>query len=249
MALVLMYHNIVAGEAERSAFHPAHRPYVLTEEEFAAHVEIALARGWRFAGVDELCGAGPRDGRALVATFDDSWENGCAVRAMGQRGIKGVFFLNSGEIGMPGRVTAAEVASMAAEGHEIGSHGVGHEFLTRLDDARLGRDLSESRRTLAAMSGKPVRFLSAPGGRYDSRVARAARGAGYEAFFVSLPGFAGRIGGDFIVKRISIAARVDADAFGRMLDAPLPFVLRRKVKYRLSRLSARFSHERGDEGH
>jgi len=249
MALVLMYHNVVGTEEARAAFHPAHRPYVLTRGEFAGHIETARELGWRFLGVADFYGEGSRERKALLLTFDDSWENHTAVEVMGEHGIQGIFFLNSGELGWPGRFTADEAARLAESGHEIGSHSVKHEFLTLLEEPQLRQRLSESKKALEDACGRPVRFLSAPGGRYDARVARVAREVGYEAFFVSRPGFLGSVKDEFIVKRIGIAANVDAERLRRMLRRPLALVLRRKARYRLMRLAARFSRKHGGEGH
>jgi peptidoglycan/xylan/chitin deacetylase (PgdA/CDA1 family) len=244
-----MYHNVVETAAERDAFHPAHSPYVLTRAEFAAHIDAALGLGWRFLAAGDLYGEAAREARALLLTFDDSWENHTAVEVMEGKGIRGIFFLNSGEIGWPDRLSKDAVARMAAAGHEIGSHSVKHEFLTRLGDDELRAKLAESKKVLEDISGRPLRFLSAPGGRYDARVARVAREVGYEAFFVSWPGFLGQVGNDFVMKRISIAARVDAAGLVEMLSRPLALVLRRKARYRLMRLLARFSRKHGGEGH
>ena len=175
-----MYHNVAATGAARDAFHLAHRPYVLTRAEFAGHIDRALGLGWRFLCADDLCGEAAREKKALLLTFDDSWENLSAAEAMEEKGIRGIFFLNSGEIGLDGRLSKDAVARMAAAGHEIGSHSVKHEFLTRLGTDELRRKLTESKKALEDISGKPVRFLSAPGGRYDARVARVAKEAGYE---------------------------------------------------------------------
>ncbi len=249
MALVLMYHNIVEGDKERAGFHPAHRPYVLTREEFTTHIQIAQELGYRFLAVDDLYGDSCRDKLAILLTFDDSWENHCACDVMDESGIQGIFFLNSGDVGWEGRLTAEEVAGMAEGGHEIGSHGVNHEFLTNLDEGGLRESLSESKTALEEMSGRPVRFLSAVGGRYNALAAKIAREVGYEACFVSWPGFLGRVGDDFLVKRISIAAAMEARRFTSMLKNPLPLVLHRKMKYRLRLLASPFSRARGDEGH
>jgi hypothetical protein len=43
MAIVLMYHNVVESDAVRDTFHPAHRPYVTTREEFAASTTCSAA--------------------------------------------------------------------------------------------------------------------------------------------------------------------------------------------------------------
>jgi len=245
MALVLMYHNIVASDEARARFHPAHRPYVLTRAEFAGHIDLALELGWKFLTIADLYTDAANDNRRILLTFDDSWENADAVDVMAERKLEGVFFLNSGEIGSPGRLTVEGVRRMAAAGQEVGSHSARHEFLTHLSEPDLRKSLADSKSALAEMSGKPVRFLSAPGGRYNSLVARVAREVGYEAFFVSLPGFAGRIPDDFIMKRIGVAAA----RLRNILTHPSLYVLRRRVRYRFLRLFSRFSAKHGGEGH
>ena len=69
----------------------------------------------------------------------------------------------------------------------IGSHTVGHPFLTRCDDATLGDELERSRDLLQSWCGRTVDLFAYPTGDYDLRVARAARAAGYRAAFAQDP--------------------------------------------------------------
>ncbi len=69
----------------------------------------------------------------------------------------------------------------------IGSHTVGHPFLTRCDDATLRDELEGSRDLLQTWCGRTVDLFAYPTGDYDLRVARAARGAGYRAAFAQDP--------------------------------------------------------------
>jgi peptidoglycan/xylan/chitin deacetylase (PgdA/CDA1 family) len=244
-----MYHNVVPSDAARERFHPAHRPYVFTRAEFAAHLDAALGLGWKSLRVDELYTAAAYEKKSLFLTFDDSWENADAVEVLAERGLQGLFFLNSGEIGLPDRLTVEGVKRMAAAGQEVGSHGAKHEFLSRLPEADLRKSLAESRKVLAGMTGRPVRFLSAPGGRYNSLVARVAKEVGYDAFFVSWPGFARRIGDVFLMKRIGLASHIDADRFRWIISHPWRHILRRKLKYRMTRAFDFLTTKHGGEGH
>ena len=69
----------------------------------------------------------------------------------------------------------------------IGSHTVGHPFLTGCDDATLGDELERSRDSLHAWCGGTVDLFAYPTGDYDLRVARAVRAAGYRAAFAQDP--------------------------------------------------------------
>ncbi len=65
----------------------------------------------------------------------------------------------------------------------VGSHTVGHPFLTRCDDATLAGELERSRDQLQSWTDQPVDLFAYPTGDYDLRVARAVRDAGYRAAF------------------------------------------------------------------
>ena len=68
----------------------------------------------------------------VTLTFDDGrtsqYEQ--AGDLMAARGIRGTFFINSGTIGSPSRMTWAQVDSLVANGSEIGGHTVNHKDLT-----------------------------------------------------------------------------------------------------------------------
>ena len=74
-----------------------------------------------------------------------------------------------------------QVRRMVKWDWEIGSHTLHHPILTHCSSAALRRELVDSRRALQHKFGVLVDFLCYPGGRYDGRVMRAARDAGYLA--------------------------------------------------------------------
>ncbi len=65
----------------------------------------------------------------------------------------------------------------------VGSHTVGHPYLTRCDDGTLRRELERSKRQLEQWCGRPVDLFAYPAGDYDPRVVRAVCDAGYRAAF------------------------------------------------------------------
>jgi len=72
-----------------------------------------------------------------------------------------------------------QLNSLAAEGHEIGSHSQTHEILNLFDDYHLKDELEGSRRTLEEKLNVPIRTFCYPNGDCDDRVRRAVADAGY----------------------------------------------------------------------
>ena len=74
-----------------------------------------------------------------------------------------------------------DLAQLAAEGWEIGSHTRTHKRLTGLDDDSLADELRQSKRECQEQLGRICRSLAYPYGDVDARVVQAATAAGYEA--------------------------------------------------------------------
>ncbi len=85
-------------------------------------------------------------------------------------------------------LTADEVRVVAASPLvEIGAHSLTHPDLTRLDKDDLRREVGEGGRILERHTGRPATSFAYPLGRYDERVVRAARRAGYTRAVVVEP--------------------------------------------------------------
>jgi peptidoglycan/xylan/chitin deacetylase (PgdA/CDA1 family) len=78
-----------------------------------------------------------------------------------------------------------DIRMIAASGMDIGFHTLRHRVLPDLDDLALETALREGRADLEAAVGRSIDLLSYPHGRTDTRVAAAARRAGYRAAFGS----------------------------------------------------------------
>ncbi len=81
-------------------------------------------------------------------------------------------------------MTWDQLREMDQGGMEIGSHGVGHRMLAKLDDAELQAEIVGSRNAIGRALGKPASVISYPvggGDAWDERVVAVARAAGYVA--------------------------------------------------------------------
>ena len=190
--LVLCYHAL----SERWPANLAVRP-----ERFAEQVAWLHRHGYRGVTFSEAVQGGER-GRRVAVTFDDGFSSVAEIARpiLDRFGFPGTLFAVSSfaASGEPlrwpgisqwgGTEHEDELAGLAWEplrelasaGWEIGSHTVTHPWLTRIDDAMLDRELSESRAAVAEAIGAPCRSIAYPYGDVDARVEAAAQRAGYE---------------------------------------------------------------------
>ena len=167
---VLMYHQIA----------PSASRYITPLWKFEQEMDWVNGQGYNSVTLqqvyDYMFNGGSLPPNPIIITFDDStagqWD---AAAALDDRGMKGVFFVVTGN----SQLSPDQLRSLAARGHEVESHTVNHPFLTQISDASVAYQLSESRATLESILGQPVRFFAYPYGDYNSRVIDATAAAGY----------------------------------------------------------------------
>jgi peptidoglycan-N-acetylglucosamine deacetylase len=115
---------------------------------------------------------------AVTYTFDDGLRDQytVAVPLLNEAGLKGTFFVIPGRVSPDvtdaekrkndkrawGTITWDELKSMAAQGHEIGSHTWTHPNLTQLTADEIDEQLVKSRDAIAAHIGQPPLTLAFP---------------------------------------------------------------------------------------
>jgi peptidoglycan/xylan/chitin deacetylase (PgdA/CDA1 family) len=184
----LMYHELERQGRPLCDTAAGYRRYVLGERTFEDQLDRLGALGLDGLSVSDAL-ATP-DAAAVALTFDDGCETDLliAAPALRARGLRATFYITSGFVGRRGYLTPAQIGELAAAGFEIGCHGATHRFLTDLPPDALMRELIEPKARIEDLLGAPVVHLSCPGGRWDARVAEAARRAGYQTVATSRPG-------------------------------------------------------------
>ncbi|MGB2709916.1 MAG: Ig-like domain-containing protein, partial [Conexibacter sp.] len=112
--------------------------------------------------------------------FDDGLTSQYAHRdILDEHGVKASYFVNSGKVGQPNRITWSEIGELAAEGHEIGGHTVDHLQLPSLDQAGQTHQICDDKATLEA-HGFTIRNLAYPFGLWNATTKLVAAGCGYQ---------------------------------------------------------------------
>ena len=171
-ALILTYHAVEPGPA----------PLCIDPGLFHEHVAVLADSGAQAVTVsqlaDRLRSGGSPDGYFAI-TFDDGFASVAreALPLLAERGLTATLFCVAGHLGcrndwpsQPARAprrklaTSEELAALAAEGFEIGSHGTEHFPLHSASEEVLHRELLESKEALQNAVGHPVTSLAYPYG-------------------------------------------------------------------------------------
>jgi peptidoglycan/xylan/chitin deacetylase (PgdA/CDA1 family) len=120
-------------------------------------------------------------------------------------------------------MTLDELAELAADGHEVGSHSMTHCMLPECDDRALAYEVSESRRELQARLAQPIGSFCYPNGDSDTRTANAVARAGYRRAVTTAWGHNGQEADRFQLRRYDMDSQRVRDSSGNFMPAVLAF--------------------------
>ena len=156
--------------------------------------------------------------KPILITFDDGYENNYlnAYPILKSAGFTSMIFVSSGFIGKKNAISderervkenflnKTEIKEMFNNGFFIGSHGINHYYLDRLEEGLMIGELIASKAYLENITGSAVDFFSYPFGVYSANVMRAVKNAGYAAAFTTVNGKIEAGDNSFELKRISV---------------------------------------------
>jgi peptidoglycan/xylan/chitin deacetylase (PgdA/CDA1 family) len=181
----LMYHELELPGRPICQAEPGYARYVLAGSEFREQVQWLRNNGW--AGLSVSQALQYPEQRSVAITFDDGCETDLLTAApmLREAGFNATFFITSGKLGRAGYLSRTQLTELSTMDFEIGCHSMTHAYLTDVDEEGLRREIAESKAELEQITGKGIDHFSCPGGRYDSRVLRVARNAGYRTVSTS----------------------------------------------------------------
>ena len=181
----LMYHELETPGRALCDPDPGYVRYVVSAADFTDQMNWLKVAGWSGLSVPDALGrARPR---SVAITFDDGCETDLLTAAplLKQLGFGATFYITTEFLGKKGYLSPAQVRELAALGFDIGCHSRSHPYLPDLADDQLPAEIAEPKARLEEMTGRAVSHFSCPGGRWDPRVARVAREAGYKSVATS----------------------------------------------------------------
>lgn len=182
----LMYHELEQTGRALCSSAPGYVRYVVGEESFQSQLARMASLGLHGVAVGTALDA-TAAGSIVVVTFDDGCASDLEIAAplLSAHGFSSTHYVTSGSLDTRGFLSRSQLQELAELGFEIGSHSVTHRYLTDLTTNEIEREISDSKAELESLIGRPVEHFSCPGGRWDARVARIVREAGYRTMATS----------------------------------------------------------------
>jgi len=114
-----------------------------------------------------------------------SWDDGDPrdiriAELLRSRGLPGTFYIPMSGYLNNSTLKASDLRVLSSEGFEIGAHSMSHHSLTLLRDEQLEHEVRTCKQTLEQAVGQEVSMFCYPNGRYNSRVIREVKSAGYK---------------------------------------------------------------------
>jgi len=132
--------------------------------------------------------------------------------------LTALFFAISGWVGRsPEYMNWQQLRELSEAGHQVQSHSLSHVQLTRCGDTELANEVTRSKNEIQQKLGTAVTSISIPFGRWDRRVIRACRDAGYANVYTSDPIFPGRMIDVNVIGRFMITRKTKLSQLRRIL--------------------------------
>lgn len=120
--------------------------------------------------------------KPFVITFDDGHVSNYTMGypILKKYGFKATEFVVTGAIGKKGFLSKKDLLAMQNSGvFDIESHSVHHPHLAKISKKKVLYEVTQSKKTLSKLLGRPVNFFCYPYGSYNDQVVQAVKQAGY----------------------------------------------------------------------
>jgi peptidoglycan/xylan/chitin deacetylase (PgdA/CDA1 family) len=176
---ILMYHSVDVRSCDY---------LTVGQDQFCCQVEHVVAN-YEVIQIGDVVrfqrGAGHLPSNPLIISFDDSLKDNIeyALPVLERFQASALFFAIAGYLGQNNawnhrayrfsdHMSPQDLKGLAQAGHEIGSHSLTHQRLTKLSDEQMEEEFALSRQMIADIVGVPPNAFSYPYGGVDRRCAR-----------------------------------------------------------------------------
>lgn len=167
---ILCYHDIRNFKPNERA---SMKGYIVQVQAFKDQIKMLADSGYQTITPDQyydyLTYNTPLPPKPIMITFDDSDEEQYTIGAaeLNKYGFKGVYFLMTIAIGRPRYMSKEQIRALSDSGHVMAAHTWDHHKVTEYTDADWEKQLTESKKKIESITGKPVQYFAYPFGLWN----------------------------------------------------------------------------------
>ena len=184
---VLCYHHILDTKPTDSE---NRKVYSVSPSSFASQMKALSDSG--FSSIlpnqlnDYLVNNIELPSKPFMITFDDTDSEQFFIGAaeMHKYGFKAVFFVMTVAINRPRYMTKEQIKNLSDSGHVIAAHTWDHHMVTKYQGADWDTQLSNPKKQLEAITGKPIKYFAYPFGLWNKVAIPELKNRGYELSFI-----------------------------------------------------------------
>ena len=205
---IIMYHNIDDNWEESKLS--------VSPESFNRQMQFLKKHNYNVISLDELAALRRSKQhipyKTIAITFDDGYENNYvnAFQTLKKYKMPAAIFVPTDKIGEKGRLSWRQLKEMAAHNIEIGSHTLSECYLPDIkDDARLKREIYDSRRRIKEQIASGGDFIAYCSGGFNEKARQMVIDADYKGACATNPGKDYPDDDIYAMKRLRISSTSD----------------------------------------
>lgn len=208
-AQILLYHHIANPSSE----------WFVDPKDFEEQMAYLSTNGYRTLTISEYLDKSAKkdlEPKSIVLTFDDGYLDNYlnAYPVLKKYGFKGTFYIITGQIGIGGYMTWAQLREMHAAGMEIGAHTVSHPFLSQINIGAAWLEVYLSKVQIAQNIGVFPATFAYPYNDRNPRVQKLPKMVGFRAALAVDPHRGDEAGNLFTIPRKAILRGDTLKTFG-----------------------------------
>lgn len=209
---VLMYHSITEHIGKEK-----HNKWRVKPEDFEKQMNWFYKNNWKSFTISELLKLDNIPEKSFVITFDDGFEDNFlnAFPILQKYGFKATIYLipnqkinhweEKNTSVLSNLLKEEQILVMQDSGLiEFGSHTLSHVNLSTINDETLCIELRKSKEEVEKITKKELESFAYPYGKFDERIVKAVKEAGYKNATVVKRGLFSQGDDIFTIKRIGI---------------------------------------------
>lgn len=210
--LVINYHQITPEGSDVGS--KINRIYCVNKSIFEEQIRTLIKNKIPILTIDDILNDNLHSPLSVAITVDDgnSSDYQIVYPFLKRNNIKATFFLLTNK-----HVNWNHINEMINQGFVIGSHGVSHRNLTKLNESEVMRELLDSKKTIEKNTHRPVNYLAFPFGLYNGKTVHLAKKAGYKAVLTTDIKTNKSSDNSFIIHRWSIKRTTSVKEFEKAL--------------------------------